>query len=298
MTELFYGGSMKTFLFCILFSAVAFGCNKSLDVENVPFYPAVSGNIWMYSGMDTVVNFRPIYPGVHFRDTSTHWVTRIDSLTNVILHDSVPTLSFRSTDTFDSLNQFIGHHYYITKNDSMFLFAYDGGSGVLPKKSSHYHFTVRGILFTSLEDIHRYVRGMELSPQATVSIVYEERPPKVMVFPLHVGTEWTFRERGYPSFFIGKKITGTESISTPAGELATYKIQWSWDFDNNGVADTDIQAFDYVTKNGLMKRTIILKNAVITEDDPTPLAYVDIEETYIITSFTISDAELLKRIAL
>jgi hypothetical protein len=281
------GGRMKAVFFMILTFFFLAGCNKSLDVQPVTSYPIQSGNIWMYAGIDTVYHFRPLVSTVHFKDTAVHWTTRIDSLGEVILQDSVHTWAFRSTDSFDT-SHVIGYHYYTRNNDSLFLYAYSSASGGLPKKLSGYHLVFQGITFGSLGELHQYIRQAERIPgySATGTIVYEERPPKAMVFPLRVGSQWTFRERGYP-FFIGKNITGTASVPTPAGEFAAFKIAWWWDMDNNNIADTNIEAFDYVTNNGLMKRTIVFKNATITNGDPTPLGYVDIKEEYSITSFMI-----------
>ncbi|HEV8538533.1 MAG TPA: hypothetical protein VGR15_06380 [Bacteroidota bacterium] len=264
------------------------GCNKAVEPGNVPSYPLIPLAEWKYSGIDSTYNFRPISPGTMYHDTVIHSSSIVKCLGEHILRDTIHTIAMQATEAFDSLTPYVATNFYTTTNDSLFLYAYDGGgsaSFALPKKSL-VKYTFNGKTFNSIRELTRHYEGLSFIP--TDDIIYEAKPPKVMVFPLRTGTEWTYRAHGYP-FFIGKKILGYESIPVPAGQFVAYKIQWSWDFDGNNVPDSGLVGYDYVTSNGLLKRTFLFTNLALTVDDPEPIGYIDLKHEYVVTSFRIPE---------
>ena len=266
----------------ILFS----GCNNN-NVPDVQSYPFKTGSVWAYQASISEYNFRPLVSGIAFRETTFYWSARVEVLGEVMLQDSVHTWELRSTENFNSSSS-AGINYYTQRNDSLYLFAYSGGSSLpMPKQPLQVRYRLMNRSYGSVRELlslsdENFVRS---SSTVSDSVIVETPSPKTLVFPLKEGLSWTYREHGHP-FFIGKKITGTESVTTPAGSFSTYNLQWSWDMDENGVIDTNITGTDNITDKGLVKRSIVIRNlALVTEVDPeTPVAYIDVKEEYSVTS--------------
>lgn len=275
---------MKTAVVVISVLCSVAGCNKSLDPENVSSYPFNPSAEWNYRGIDSTYNFRPVSPGATFRDSVVHWNSNVKYIGERLLHDTVRTSLLRATETFDSSTQEVTNKYYATTGDSLFLYAYDGTASSLPKKSI-IKYMFNGQTFNSIRELTRRYEGSVLGTVG--DIVYEVNPPKVLVFPLKIGLEWTYRAPSGNPWYIGKKIVGHETITTPGGSFATYKVQWIWDFNGDAVPDSDATGYDHITSAGLLKRTFVFTNAAVTVGDPTPIGYIDIIHEYVVTSFSV-----------
>jgi hypothetical protein len=106
----------------------------------------------------------------------------------------------------------------------------------------------------------------------------------VLVYPLFQGKEWTYREPNSP-FHIGKKVLNQQLLSTTAGIFFASRIAWMWDINNDLVWDQNIEGYDYIGANGLIKRIFIYKDLVVSnESNPEGIGYIDYQTEYTLVS--------------
>ena len=255
---------MKTILCiaCGLMSSCYFPTDLPRTIDR---YPLATGNTWTYTRTFSTFNFRPASPGATFRDTSIVSSVAVQILGRETLQDS-PLWKFRSEEHESGRPSFASYLFYRERGDSLILAAYSGGSLFTPQQRLTDHassrYTLNGRSYLSFREL------LNISPEyfpvaLTDSIYYEGLPVNVYVFPFSVGLEWQYRERG-TAWRMNKRVTGTEAVRTVAGIFSTYKIRWFWDMNDDGVWDTNIEAYDYVSTRGLMKRTFIFKDFAVT----------------------------------
>ncbi len=271
---------MKVVLVYLLCSIAILGCNKAVDPGPVNSYPTIKDNTWNYNASAFLTNFRPIVVGATFRDSVIRWNAQTQSGGRDTLRDSIETWKFIVSER--GVFNLDGIAHYITRGDSLKLFAYENPSLALPKQNSRYHFNIAGRHFNTLQHLFTEFYGENQESNVSgVSLYYESNPPPVLIFPLTVGRQWTYRPA---PFRIDKKIVGTERISTPAGDFACYKMQWFWDTNTDGKWDSLITGYDFLSSTDLIKRSIEVKNVVLSDEtNPEGIGYIDIINEYVIT---------------
>jgi len=265
------------------------GCKDSTGPLNVVSYPLGSGSVWTYHRTMSTFNFRPTRQGVTNRDTTIEEDVRTEILGTQMLHDTVGTIKFKGTSTG---NPGTDISYYTLRKNALYLYAYQSGGAtdVLPKHSARYRYRYRGKSFGSIRELSRFVeRGLEdASGAPSDSVTYEAQPPKVLIFPLAAGKEWTYREYGNPFAKMNKRVLYQENLTTPAGTFLTYKIQMLYDWNNRGVWDTTYIFYDNVGQQGLLKRSWLVRDLLITSDTgPEVLGYFDMKIQHDLTSLKI-----------
>jgi hypothetical protein len=122
-------------------------------------------------------------------------------------------------------------------------------------------------------------------PQGDSLFVFQT-PLRCLAYPLHVGLEW---EYSGPEFILmHKRVVGTESVAAGGLTFQCYKIQWLYDFNGNGSWDDNIEAFDDVSSDGLIRRSSIQRDVVITgPDSPDPIGVVDLWDECVLTSVSL-----------
>lgn len=270
-------------------SVIVLGCKDSTGPAKVLSYPLGAGSVWAYHRTLSMFNFRPIQQGATFRDTTIEDDMRSEILGTQTLHDTVQTIKFQGTTTGISAADI---YYYTLRNSTLYLYAYKSGGAtdILPKHSSLYRYRYRGQSFASIRELSRFIeRGLVDAPGAPPdSIIYEAHPPKVLVFPLAAGNEWTFRGYGEPIAKMNKRVLLQEFLTTIAGTFLTYRIQTLYDWNNRGVWDTTFIFYDNVGQQGLLKRSFLIRDLIITnETSPEGLGYFDMKIQHDLTSLKI-----------
>ena len=97
------------------------------------------------------------------------------------------------------------------------------------------------------------------------SLIIENPPVLTLVYPPELGFQWLVKDAGNP-WRIDKKIIAKETVQVPAGEFVCYKIQHLHDLDGDGKWDEDLFLFDFVSSEGLVKRTAEFKNSKATNE--------------------------------
>ncbi len=285
---------MKLYLiFAAVLALCLDGCNgPTVTSETGPFlpslgrieYPLDSGGSWTYNSSTTIFNFRPLIPGAVSPDTVIRWTTSIRSLGRETLHDTIHAWRFHGVEMRDITYEV--DNFYTTQKDTLFLLAYTGVIEAFPKRRVPYFISFRGRRF---ESIPEFIRAFDLGllterPAAMTDTFFEQRPPKVWVYPLRPGLEWNVRESGNP-WRIGKKVIGQELVLTPAGFFPATRIQWFWDLNNRGTWDTTLIGFEDVGVRGLVRRSILWKDFALTGSSPDSIfGYFDVETDNVLTS--------------
>ena len=78
---------------------------------------------------------------------------------------------------------------------------------------------------------------------------------------------------------------GQERYGSVNGMLFRYfEVNWLYEFDNDGAWAENIQLVDLISDKGLVKRTLELKDIVITSSStPDPIGLVDAKEELVVT---------------
>ena len=71
-------------------------------------------------------------------------------------------------------------------------------------------------------------------------------------------------------------------------QVRYHEVRWLYDLDNNGQWDSDVWIIDQISNKGMVKRTIDMKDIVLTSpNDPNPIAKVDFNEEFIPTLLNV-----------
>ena len=66
---------------------------------------------------------------------------------------------------------------------------------------------------------------------------------------------------------VKKRVRGQVDISTAAGSFKAAQVQWIIDFDGDGDFDENVEYFDYIANEGLVKRSFLIKGLPVVDDD-------------------------------
>lgn len=230
----------------------------SCDSEDGEFsYPLAVGNRWEYS-REVWISFPRSLPRPQGAlDEITYYsdciieVVRTDSLSPT--QDAYVLLETVIQDTLLSERE----RWYTNELDGLYFHAYQPGTfavspkvrpGDAPTPAEAWQLAPAGIM---------ELVGLTGQPHAwdPDSLIYEDPPLRTLPYPPERGYEWLYREPGNP-WHINKRITGTAQIEVPAGSFDCYEIQWLSDFHADGQWDDDLVMFDYVSREGLVLRSL------------------------------------------
>ena len=271
----------------LLFFLPFFTCEKHQDPLGYDFsefvYPLEIGNRWEYNRLFILFNFRP--------DSTKNQIESPDtiksSLTVVIskqewLKESTLTYQIYEYLAEDSTT-FTSESYYVNQEDGLYLFAYKGAGSALPKQQQSNRFIFKGLYFNRLTEVSDYFTGLIGKYTLSIDSIYYENPPlQIIKYPIKEGLQWTLRKTGEP-FRIDRLVLSEENVPVPAGNYHSLKIQNLYDVDGDNEWDADIIYYDYIGNQGLLKRSLLIKDVVVTDDSGQLMGLVDVsDESYLI----------------
>jgi hypothetical protein len=266
-----------------------FSCNNpSTPVTEDFSYPLRLGNKWEYAHSATGINYRvPINDSVFVpKDTqlslgsSTDFVSvdRVDStslpVVTVVIRDS----SVTPGDTQLPVQNIAENSWYRNTADGLFKYAIEFAGGPLasPKRAAaaRVFYRFKGRLFSSPREISDFIMNdfpafsaKRLAAQAAMTVL--DPPQLAFQYPYKAGALWNFNYNITDSVRIAKQYVNKESITTPAGTFECYKVKWLWDWNHDGIWDTDWEGYDWVSPMyGLVKRQIVWRDFEETSIDP------------------------------
>ncbi|TFH65234.1 MAG: hypothetical protein E4G91_03195 [Candidatus Zixiibacteriota bacterium] len=140
----------------------------------------------------------------------------------------------------------------------------------------------------ALDEIRKLVGTSLLShsgqaPQFDSLTNIEDPPFHSLKYPLNAGSEWPVRipPKLVP---INKKAIDRVQVQVPAGVFTCARIQWLYGLDSDSNWDSDIEAYDYISQIGLVKRTRLYHNVTVTTHEyPLGIGICDWAEVWELT---------------
>lgn len=278
-----------TLLAMLVLMTIFTGCKKEDNPvgpdESADFiYPLQVGNKWEYIRTFKSFNFRPdSLTNYQQNDTTITDTAKLEIIKTAILRDSIETFFIQET-LKENENTYIDDTYYANHEDGLYFYAYRGPGFVIPKVSLHRKILFKDRYFNSIREMTSFItRAIPQNYILADTIIYEIPPLQSLKYPFKIGAQWTYRPPKRP-WQIDKKVLSYEKIKVVAGSYYCYKIQWLYDMDHNGKWDDDIIFYDWVSRRGLVKRSILFKDEIITiESGPEPLGKMDSLDESILT---------------
>ena len=241
-------------------SVYSFGSRSSIT------YPVEVGKRWEYRRELTALSTVSGYFLIDVVGTDTGWqVNPVYVFEETWFDLGQVTLSNSTT-------------WYHVAGDGLYLAGYDGAGNIIPAATAaSYRYRFGGRTFGSVSELLGIVEGTgtALSPRELVV----ENPPKLgLEYPIEIGAEWTFRENN--PWHIEKQINDFEIISVPAGDFGCFVVRWLEDTDNDGSFNDNLVFFDYIAEEGLIKRSILIANVLVIDEQGNELGFIDITDVY------------------
>lgn len=242
-------------------------------------YPVALGNRWEYRRVDSVQEATVSY---HFVE-----VTRVDSAWSFkpayVFSENWTTTDFENGGNSES--------YYYPSDSGLYLLGYDGdakGTPLSAAASNSCRFA--GRQFNSVNSLLQTIETATSTILKSPAGLIVEIPPKLgLKYPLTVGQSWQFREDNpWP---IQKKVTGLAHVSVRAGEFECVSVNWLYDLDADGEPDDEVYFRDDISKSGLVRREVILRDVAVEFIDPFGNVYtviLDISDRYELVAFTVN----------
>lgn len=259
------------------------GCESDNDKPNMDFvYPLTVGNSWQYETTFTLdYDSLATYNGLN--DTIIYHTGSVEIIANEVIFDSLEVYNFASILN-ENGNIFTGNKYYNNNDNSLFSYGYTNGSMITPKTKNNYAYIIFDEKkFNNLREIVDYMEkgivGNEYSKNDSINYDLV----KTLEYPLEEDNQWIYRSY---DIRIDKTIIGWEEINVPAGEFNCWKIQWTYPESS---FNDDIEFYDFVSPEGLVKRLIEFKNLTCINEFGNIIGYLDSTEDRYLSDFQIID---------
>ncbi len=232
-------------------------------------YPLQPGTTWHYS-RTVISKFNNNKP-----PDSTAYSVLVKVIGPETIYDSLNTIKVK--ESVDGPSTLVNYHYYQHSGDALYLVASLGSGLVLPKTAAAlpiYH----SAHFLHSSFAHTY--------SSESDSIFRHLPPKaVLHYPLSEAREWRYSETGKPRR-ANKRVVGETEVSTPAGTFDVVQIQWRLDFDGDGSFDDNVEYFDYIAEQGLVKRSFVVRNLPLVDDKGNFIGSYDFIDTSVLTTQT------------
>lgn len=204
-----------------------------------------------------------------------------DSITTYLMSEKLGFISFP-----ENLCTFETDTYYANTKDGLYVYAYRtrprcNSSGESFGKTPYFlaSWDILQIPFKSI--------GLHGSFSDSDTVIQRIHPRQRIQYPLEIGQEWLYIET---PIRILKRVVSIENVKVQAGEFQCYKIQSLFDSDNNGAWDENIESFEYVAEQGIIRQYHLHKNLGISSGvnpPPEPQFYCDRETNLELISFEL-----------
>lgn len=226
-------------------------------------YPVAVGNRWDYEIAFWYERIRPdsLAP---FIDGPYASVATVEVAERIDFPGPEPIFRFHKT-FLGPFNRCEEDEYYRATTDGLYSVSSSAPCGTMisPKTGRSLSIKFEGQFFSSVEEIIGYVsqRGNTL-----VSLGQDDGGPHLCYkYPLRIGQQWTYIEQSDAHFWrIDRRVVDWRMISTPAGDFDCFVVQWLFDINRDGEWDDNLEFFDFVAAEGLVKRMYTLRDLDIS----------------------------------
>lgn len=270
-------------LIMILAVICIIGCESDNDKPNMDFvYPLTVGNIWEYEATFTLdYDSLATYNGLN--DTILYHTESVEIIANEVIFDSLEAYNFASI-----MNQngyiYTGNRYYNNNDDGLFCYAHTNVSSISPKtNNNNIYIKFDNKIFNNVREIFDYIVNGEIIEQFSKDDSIEYDLEKTLEYPLEEDNQWICRTYDLRT---DKTIIGWEEIDIPVGEFNCWKIQYSYPELN---WNDDVKVYDFVSKDGLVKRFSEVKNQECIDEDGNFLGYLITTSEMYLTDYQVID---------
>lgn len=266
------------------------------DVWRIPVgdafrYPLNLGDEWTFSGKSWFTNIR----GSEWNPPDTQ---RFSSVVRNASSKAGGVVYSKLQETSEYIGfggetqSFQGAVYMMNRPDGLFYFGLDGQTATTPgKSSSEVALYLGGYAFSGISELHSVLTGKTRMADRLVTAparTFFDSPRLALYYPPEVGIQWSYIRRGDSDgdVFIDKVITDSVQITVPAGTFDCYEIRWLYDLDRDHVWDDNLELYDYVSKEGLIKRVMFSRNIRVGSYEEAFIAIADNNSVWELTSFT------------
>ena len=261
------------------------GCESDTNKPNSDFvYPLMVGNNWEYDKTYTL-DFDELATSNGLVDTICSFTGSVEIIANEVIFDSLEVYNF-ATILNDGGYVTSGNEYYNNNDNCLFEYGYTNPLMLTPKNNENFAFLIfDDKKFGNVREIVDYVeKGIIGNEHSRDDSIYYD-PVKSLEYPLNEDSYWIYRTSNNP-WRIDKEVVGWEETDVPAGSFNCWIIKWT--FPESSWND-DIDYYDFITEQGLIKRTIEFNNIGCIDESFNIIGHLDsIEETYL-TDFQINN---------
>jgi hypothetical protein len=257
------------------------GCEKDTN----PFgaggdgfrYPVRIGNAWKYAR--TLIQVYRIRP-----DSTVSDSLPLDSIEVRVAREALIGGSLRTFEFVETVRGPWGisadQTYYSQDENGLFLHAYRNPGVMVPKSGPRRRVTFKGRSFGSVREAAAWIAGRGTGRIPDLDSLIVESPPKTcLLYPLRIGSQWTYRSAESAPWRMDKRVTGRGDVRVPAGNYDCFRIRWLQDVDGNGTWDEDVVFYDDIGAKGLVRRSILVRDMWMTDpENPAASVTFDFQE--------------------
>jgi len=284
------------FIGIVFFSILEVSCDRDDKPTLSDFqFPIAIGNSWTYARAYTPYNWVSLAEGAEavapVYDTSITKIISLDNLDTFLGAYRFETDWFSNGDTGHSIE------YYNNAESGLFLYAYSGASWTGPPKinpNNQKYLIFDGRTYSNFDELRdemfRAAKGFSVDGSTVEILTEESHPIEELDYPLTVGKRWMYRDAGLgDSWDMDKQIVRVENISVSAGKENCFKIQWFWDTDDDGVWDTNITGYDYLSPIGYLKRQFNFSGVKQTNEVGDTVGTFDVSDIYELIDYHLNE---------
>jgi hypothetical protein len=252
-------------------------------------FPTATGNQWEYNRLWVFDNREPGEPVIEDTIFGTSTVTITGPAT---LADTLETIAVLTEWDETPGGTGSATDFWLEQSDGLYSAAYDNPWVGPPKRQvdGAVYYEIKGHRFANLDDLYRALRtGMSSSyVKFGIDTTLESPPVRKLAYPLEIGHPWDFRstDLGH-EWNMEKEIIDLDTVSLPIGTFEYYIVEWRWDMDRDGVWDTDISGYDWVSGGGTIKRMFDYPPVIYTNELGDSLGVLESSEEYMLIEYEL-----------
>jgi len=218
-------------------------------------YPVMVGNRWLYDQAAWYENIQPSSLVPRFGDTTRATVS--EEVAEFLGGIDGPDL-YRFHHTYvPPRDRSEGDAYYEVREDGLYQSWESGVNlGVIPKQSGTVRYIFGGRSFGSTEELFSFLETGLVGPGPTLST--DQLTRQALQYPLKVGAQWTYLHPTEYSYQIDRKVIDWQRIEIGEAAYDCFVIQSLYDLDGDGLWEDNIEFYDYIAAQGLVKRRFVI----------------------------------------
>ncbi len=278
-------------LIIILISSLIISCSEDMTGGNNPVtispsqennfrYPYDLNSFWYYTTRNFVTNLRPDSIITYYDTDTTFGVGGAVFVKDTII--SSDTLRLLSNSHSESGHAHLTLEYFKQTDSGLIRIAsYSEGASFGPFSTNEVNnkYEVNGQTYHSIRDL---LDNYEYENFSNAKLVFDDPPVTTLKYPIVQGLEWHLLSNGDTE--IRKQYTDFETVTVRAGTFYCNKVKRNWYYNSVG-PDPKIILYDYFSKDGMIKRDLIIKD-ILVFNSSGPIGYLDVKEEIELNIYT------------